>query len=779
MIPAILALAAATAASTVPAPAHVAAPADTCSAGICLSVTLGTDTSEGACGTATTLDVAAGDPVNFCYKVTNGSSDTLNFQWLRDDVDGAFLSAVSQTLAPGATYQYNRVFAAYHSEAPTATWTAANAQTTYAHDDTGASAFVDITSMGALIGNPNLNSWEATLTTPFPLRFYDVPSDRICVSANGFLFFDVGICPIQPYAPQGVYWFQNGPLPGELPAPIVSPYWLHYYFDGEVHYQALGTAPNRRFIVEWSNEQAWNGDGSGGTGNPVVAFEVIFDEATGKISFEYGPTAFGDPDLDNGATATVGLQRDPDYADQYSYATASLHEGQSIVWTPSSTTRYEASAQVHLNVGMPKIAVTPTALDGGAAVGASTTLPLSIANSGDRDLTWSLHQTATRPDAHFPATPRAFPHRAAHAVSAWKDPSRAHGAASPWQPSWMPGASPLAPLSDSVPAYAVAETVDGTQFVSLDLMHPDTLDTILDGEDSTLLTSTFVGNDFSKLYAIEVTRTGPTHIYHSIYGTIDTATGEFTPITTLSVGGIIYIAAIRWDPVSNQIYAIGIRSTQVDGSMRTNLLYTIDVETGTVTGIGEIHGQYLNADPLIVNLAISPTGQLYGIELADDVLVAIDKTNGNVSVIGPTGFEANYAQGMDFDQSTGALYWAGYGDVGSTMFQVDVNSGHLTSLGDVVDGDQFMALGIASPNPCRDAADVPWLSFDAQDGSTPGGQTSTVTLTLDAGGLDAGTYSADVCVYSNDANHSVAVVPVSFTVSTIDDRIFANGFDLP
>lgn len=72
---------------------------------------------------------------------------------------------------------------------------------------------------------------------------------------------------------------------------------------------------------------------------------------------------------------------------------------------------------------------------------------------------------------------------------------------------------------------------------------------------------------------------------------------------------------------------------------------------------------------------------------------------------------------------------------------------------------------------------MPWLAFDSTAGTTAGDSTSTVTLTLDAAGLAPGAYQANVCVYSNDANHSIAAVPVSFTVTS--DVIFEDGFDGP
>jgi hypothetical protein len=50
-----------------------------------------------------------------------------------------------------------------------------------------------------------------------------------------------------------------------------------------------------------------------------------------------------------------------------------------------------------------------------------------------------------------------------------------------------------------------------------------------------------------------------------------------------------------------------------------------------------------------------------------------------------------------------------------------------------------------------------------------------VNVTLDATGLAAGVYSANVCVSSNDPAHSSTVVPVTLTVG---DTIFANGFEI-
>jgi len=48
--------------------------------GIALALTVGTDTSDGACGDQTALSVMTGTQLNYCYVVTNQSgSTTMNF----------------------------------------------------------------------------------------------------------------------------------------------------------------------------------------------------------------------------------------------------------------------------------------------------------------------------------------------------------------------------------------------------------------------------------------------------------------------------------------------------------------------------------------------------------------------------------------------------------------------------------------------------------------------------------------------------------------------------
>lgn len=69
------------------------------------------------------------------------------------------------------------------------------------------------------------------------------------------------------------------------------------------------------------------------------------------------------------------------------------------------------------------------------------------------------------------------------------------------------------------------------------------------------------------------------------------------------------------------------------------------------------------------------------------------------------------------------------------------------------------------PPPCDVPTDLPWLSVAPDNGTTAGGDSSTVTVTFDSTGLDAGDYTGLLCVDSNDPDTPRVEVPVTLTVT--------------
>ena len=63
----------------------------------------------------------------------------------------------------------------------------------------------------------------------------------------------------------------------------VYPFWEDFIVDGSasVRTATTGTAPNRKFIVEWRNIVFYRDP------NARISFEVIFDETSGVINFAY------------------------------------------------------------------------------------------------------------------------------------------------------------------------------------------------------------------------------------------------------------------------------------------------------------------------------------------------------------------------------------------------------------------------------------------------------------------------------------------------------------
>jgi len=191
----------------------------------------------------------------------------------------------------------------------------------------------------------------------------------------------------------------------------------------------------------------------------------------------------------------------------------------------------------------------------------------------------------------------------------------------------------------------------------------------------------FLNGDFSKLYGV------------TYFG------NEFVTISTNGTQTVIGPCA----PEAGQVWT-GI-SADPDGtlyacstSLGDSKLYTINPATGVPTLIGQLENC-----PGISDIAISPCGQMYGIDIVNNNLVRIDKTTGNSSVLGFLDFDINFSQGMDFDDENGLLYLtvaAIYNWWDPQRYELriaDTNTGHTTLIGVIGDGyEECGDIGIVS-----------------------------------------------------------------------------------
>jgi hypothetical protein len=179
--------------------------------------------------------------------------------------------------------------------------------------------------------NLKLYGWtSAQVTSPFAIQFGGGNYNTLTVSGAGTISL-TGF---------GYDWYSIDPIPDNQTSTLIAPFWTTLYSWGtgtnyNVFWQVVGTAPNRQLIVEWRNVSYQSQSTT-----QAVKFEVVFYEGKGQIQFNYADTVFGGSmsGADNGATASVGVQVSPNLGYQYSYNTASLASGTSLLWYPNAPT---------------------------------------------------------------------------------------------------------------------------------------------------------------------------------------------------------------------------------------------------------------------------------------------------------------------------------------------------------------------------------------------------------------------------------------------------------
>jgi hypothetical protein len=247
----------------------------------------------------------------------------------------------------------------------------------------------------------------------------------------------------------------------------------------------------------------------------------------------------------------------------------------------------------------------------------------------------------------------------------------------------------------------------------------------------------FLSGDFSKLYVLDYT--------NNQLATVDTTTGTRTIIgSAVPTGGQVWTGLTA--SVGGTLYA-----TSSDCSAST--LYTINPNTGAATVVGPI----TNA-PCAIDVAINPAGDMYVVDIVNDRLVKVNPATGAGTIVGPLGFNANYAQGMDFDDVSGTLYWAAYSSSGELRV-IDTTTGASTLVGAFPGGAEVDALAVKSF-----AGGVCWLTLTPSSGSVPANSTVNVDAHFQVAANGScpslyGSFRGNIVV-SEDAHNAVAPVNV-------------------
>ena len=163
-------------------------------------------------------------------------------------------------------------------------------------------------------------------------------------------------------------------------------------------------------------------------------------------------------------------------------------------------------------------------------------------------------------------------------------------------------------------------------------------------------------------------------------------------------------------------------------------------------------------------VAVDDMGVMFGHDVFGDRIVTIDLETGDVTEVGPTGFDANFVQGMDFDPSTGRLYLSAYNNGVEFGTKAELRIASRTT-GNTVLVQKINGVGYG---------EYPFLAIPGEGFLTTNlvgvelrpGRSVDVDVTIDATNLLAGDYTAAIRVIAAGLPGEPAVdVPVSLTVT--------------
>jgi hypothetical protein len=171
----------------------------------------------------------------------------------------------------------------------------------------------------------------AEISIPFEFKFYDSNYTSAYVNSNGTLSFTDD-------NPE----YDQEEIPTSYFPDLIAVLWtdLDPTEGGSVLWEVKGNAPYRKLIIQWNNvymccydEEDEDEDEEWPPAPSSVTFQVILYEGSSDILMQYKDVDFGEEFYNNGAHATVGIQKDDATGLQYSYNTPALKNNFAILFT--------------------------------------------------------------------------------------------------------------------------------------------------------------------------------------------------------------------------------------------------------------------------------------------------------------------------------------------------------------------------------------------------------------------------------------------------------------
>lgn len=248
----------------------------------------------------------------------------------------------------------------------------------------------------------------------------------------------------------------------------------------------------------------------------------------------------------------------------------------------------------------------------------------------------------------------------------------------------------------------------------------------------------FVGDDFYCVWKQE-DKTSETTICQLLQ--LNLKTGERKNHGICDANLVTTSAGTAVDPTTGLVYGIFWDSQYKN----TRELGVVDYPNMSRTTIATI-------DQVLYGLCIDTKGQMYAIN-SDGNLVKVDKSNGDISTVGPTGIKPKYMQAAAVDAYTNKMYWNAISKEGTWICEVDLATGSTTKLAQLDDKNEFSTMRVLPPE-AEDKAPAPVSGLEADfiDGATTG----TVSFTMPTESFDGTPLQGELSYQISNADEILA-----------------------
>ncbi len=253
----------------------------------------------------------------------------------------------------------------------------------------------------------------------------------------------------------------------------------------------------------------------------------------------------------------------------------------------------------------------------------------------------------------------------------------------------------------------------------------------IDGSSNELTEIAVVTEMYGAMSGVKVGERYYTSTLETFFGLIlgayvsayDTNTWELVQVVDCTSDMSAVATAYAYDAATETIYGQFLSS---DGA---NLIFgTFDPETYTVTPIAVCSEQY-NV------LTFATDGTLYAISMSGS-LYTVNKDNGNLTLIGNTGYATSYYSGGVYDPATNMLYWNICSDPDSYMAAVNVDNAETTLLYQLALNEEIIGM---------------WSNNAGVEPGAPGKATDMVATFADGSLTGSVSFKAPTTLYDGSA----------------------------